>query len=346
MRKLILPLFSILVLLTAGCHTSYYYAEFIKPSEVFIPSVIYRVGMINRSSVDSNVAPVYTGGVPYAYARGVPRETSEHTLEILKKRLETIGRFEIVEITYDQDKIDPEKFVAPMLSQAWIDSLGQAYNLDGLIALDGVEMLIRTRGDVDVVTVSDDLGVPVRVPEFSKESLVSYSVFWRFYDAYDPKVLDEYQETYERIFTRTAYDEAEIAAVSSEDMNLIDVGGVAAMDYFARISPHWVAAYRQYYRSGSPRLREIGDMVYYDENWEKAAEEWKKLTTDESPSVRYKAMYNMAVASEMLSSPRVAKDWLEEAMEVKSTARARNYMETLERQILVYKVVNDQLGLR
>lgn len=345
MRISFFRILPVLAVLATGCHTAYYYSEFIKPSNVFVPSGIYRVGVLDRSVAPGSVAPVYIGGVPYSELKDIPRRTSAKTLELLTERVEDIGRYEVVEIPFDPTNRDPDRFAVPMLAAETVDSLARVYDVDGIISLDGNEMLIRTRGDVDVVTVSDDRGVPIRVPEFSKESRVSLSLLWRFYDARRPKVLDEYQQTYERVFTRVAYTEDEIREMTPQDMRLIDVAAEAAMDYYDRVAPHWVGAYRSYYASGSSELAEVGRVIETEGDWERAAEMWKPLTDAEDASVRYKAMYNMAVASEMLGRPTVAKDWIERAIEVKSTGRAQRYLETLQEQILVYEVVNKQLGI-
>lgn len=345
MRKSLFWLVPVSVVLMSGCHTAYYYSEFIKPSNVYVPAEVYRVGLIDRSASVESTVPIYIGGVPYSYMKEVPKRTSEKTLELLTKRVEDIGRYKIVPIPYDYTELDSRKFPSPMLPARVVDSLATAYDVDGLISLDGNEMVIRTRGDVDVVTVSDDMGVPIRVPEFTKESHVSLSVFWRIYDARTPRVLDEYQQSYQRVFNRVAYSENEINEMRPEDMRLIDVAGEAAADYYDRISPHWVGAYRTYYRSGSSELTEIGNIIEYQGDWEKAAERWKALTQKGDDATRYKAMYNMAVASEMLGQPRVAKEWIEKAIELKSTGMARKYLETIKEQILIYDVVNRQLGL-
>ncbi len=345
MRKTLFWLVPALVFLTGGCRTSYYYAEFIKPSKVYVPSEVYRVGVIDRSASPETTVPIYIGGVPYSYMKEIPKRTSEKTLEFLTKRVEDIGRYKIVSIPWDYNEVENRKFPAPLLPSHVVDSLAKEYDVDGLISLDGNEMVIRTRGDVDVVTVSDDMGVPIRVPEFTKESRVSFSVFWRLYDARTPKVLDEYQQSYERMFTRVAYSENEINEMRPEDMRLMDVAGAAAADYYDRVSPHWAEAYRTYYRSGSSKLTEIGNIIEYEGDWEKAAEKWKALAQTADDGVKYKAMYNMAVASEMLGQPRVAKEWIEKALKVKSTAMGRKYLETIKEQILIYDVVNRQLGL-
>ena len=189
------------------------------------------------------------------------------------------------------------------------------------------------------------MGMPVRVPEFSNRQEVTYTAAWRFYDGYSLKNIDNYQETYQRIFNRVAYTEAEASQINTRDMPIMDVAKDAAHDYLKRVSPYWKPGHRLYYNGGSSDLYYISQDLQYTGDWKKAAEEWKKLTLSSDERVRRYAMYNMAVASEMLGSPSVAKDWLTRSMEIKADKKSKKYLETLERQIVVYDVVDRQLGI-
>jgi hypothetical protein len=184
------------------------------------------------------------------------------------------------------------------------------------------------------------------VPEFSKESQVTLSLLWRFYDCRSGELLDEYEETYERVFGRVSYSEDEIRELKPKDLSLMDVAGMAAYDYYERISPHWEEGYRKYYYSGSAELQDIAKELDYTGNWERAATRWKQLTTSENLKVRYRAMYNMAVASEILGKPKVAKEWIGRAIQLDPNRQARAYAKEIDKQIVIYDVVNRQLGIQ
>lgn len=345
MRKSLLRLLPIVLIALGGCHTTYHYAEFIQPSNIYIPSEIYRIGVIQRGATPEKSMSVYMGGLQYATVTEIPHKTAEKTLEILTTRVEEIGRYSVVDIPFPISEIDQESSPQLMFSPEVVDSLAREYDVDGIISLDEVDMTVNTTGSVDVVTVNDALGMPVRVPEFSRHNQVTLTLFWRFYDTRQPRVLDEFGQTYDRSYTRVSYDEDEINEFRNEDVRINQIAEVGAMDYFNRVAPHWVTAYRTYYRSGSDKLEQVAANLERDGNWEAAAEWWKRLAQSEDEGEKFKAMYNMAVASEMLGSPRVAKNWLEKAIRVKPKKIARNYLEKIEEQILVQEVVNRQLGL-
>jgi len=346
MRSLQIVVLALVSILMGACSTNYYYADFIKPSNRYIPAAVYVVGIAERSVTPESTCPVYTDGIPYEYLKRVPQQTATFALNNLDTLVTEIGRFAFIKVDVDDSVISDKTFATPRFTKQELDSIGRRYDLDGLISLDGCEMLIRTSGEVNVVSVNDGSGMPVRVPEFSKESQVSLTLLWRFYDCKSGEILDEYQESYERVFGRISYSEEDIGELKPEDMSLMDVAGMAAYDYYERISPHWQEGYRKLYFTGSDKLQEIASDLNRTGNWEDAAAEWKKLVDDENLKVRHRAIYNMAVASEIMGTPRVAKEWIDRAMVLDPNRQTRQYAEQLEKQIVIYEVVNRQLGIQ
>lgn len=345
MRRFIPFAFLLIVIFLSGCSAAFHYAEFIRPSDRYIPSDLYKMGLAQRAVTESDVAPVYTEGIPYEKLPGVPEQTVDLTFKALEETVKELGRFDFTRINDENARINRSEFASSPFSKEEIERIGNSYDLDGIISLDGFEMVIRTSGEVNVISGTDASGFPVRVPEFSKESQVSLTLLWRVYDCRRVEMIDEYQETYERYFGRVSYSEEDINQIKPEDMGLMDVAGAAAYDYYTRISPHWEEDYRKYYYTGSRELQAIATDLQATGDWERAAGKWKELTNSENLKVRYRAMYNMASASEILGRPKVAKEWITRAIALNPEQMARNYAEKIEKQILVYEVVNRQLGI-
>ncbi|HKL02411.1 MAG TPA: DUF6340 family protein, partial [Cryomorphaceae bacterium] len=158
--------------------------------------------------------------------------------------------------------------------------------------------------------------------------------------------IDEYQKTYQGVFNQSTLNPNEQNDVNVSEGSLIDISVLAAQDYHDRISPHWESGQRLYYRGNSNELLSISAGLEYTGDWETAAKKWMKLTTSEDEKERYFATYNMAVASEMLGRPKTAKSWLEKAREIEDRKQVSRYMEIIEKQILIYDVVDSQLGVQ
>jgi len=335
----------ILLFVLSGCGATYHYAEFIKPSKAYIPSKVYYIGVINRAANEKNTTAIKVNDIPYDYVKGLPAEAANKTISNWKKQVEDIGRYQVIEIKWDLKNLDPKKFAARPFTQQEIDSLCDWHEVDGILSLDGIEMSINTSGDVEVISTTDDAGMPVRVPEFKRQQEVSLTVLWRFYDGYTLKKANEYQESYRRYFNHLSSSPEENVNEHT-DMSLEGIAQVAALDYAEQVAPYWEEDHRLYYRGHTNQLLVTSDNLEYNGNWEQAASEWKELVNSNDEKERYYARYNMAVASEMLGRPRAGKEWLQKAKEVIHTKQVDKYMEILERQILIYDVVDRQLGLQ
>lgn len=336
----------LLVFLLTACNATYHYAEFIRPSNVYIPSKVFYVGVINRAAGEDNTAAIYVEGVPVNFIPGLPKMAANKTLEALEDEIENLERFRFVNIEWDNSDRSDKEFTAEQFTSAEIDSLCAVYEVDGLLAIEGLELAIRTNGEVNVVSVSDEAGRMVQVPEFTQRQEVSLTPLWRFYDGLSLTMIDEFQKTYQGVFNQSTLNPNEQGDVNLSEGSLIDISLLAAQDYHNRISPHWEPGQRLYYRGNSNELLSISSDLEYNGDWEAAAKKWMKLTTSDDDKVRYFATYNMAVASEMLGRPKTAKSWLEKAREIEDRKQINRYMEIIDRQILVYDVVDSQLGVQ
>ncbi len=333
------------IFLLSGCGTSYYYAEFIQPSKVYVPAKVYRLGVVNRAVTAQTDAVIYTQGIPFESIRGLPLKAVDKTIQELIKNNEVLSRFDLITFSLPPRFMGGKQFMSEQLSIEQVDSICRTLNLDGFASIDGAELSIRTKGEVQVVNVTDDFGQIVRVPEFNNESQITYSIGWRLYDNNYKVLTDTYQETYQRIFTSVAYSESEALQMGIDNLTMSQVAYLAGADYYTRIAPHWKEDFRLYYQTGSEAMYRIAQNLEYDGNWEEAARKWKDLTDYFDDKVAFRAQYNLAVAAEMMGNPREAREWLLKAMAIKDTKQAHRYMTTIEKQILVYDVVNLQLGI-
>lgn len=333
-----------LLILFSACGTSYYYAEFIQPSGTYIPSKVRHVGVVNLSSTPALTATVRTNGSAEQVTR-ITDMLANRTVNALKLRLVDIGRYVPMLMTQPGYALKGDGFKAPFLSPHIVDSLCRAYGLEGIIALEGVQVTVDTRGEVGVTSVSDPSGTPVQMPEFSSESQVTYTVMWRFYDNVRSIVADTHQDTHQMTFTKVAYSEQALQEARRDESILSDVALFAAETYFERISPHWKQDYRTYYQSGSDEFYNIAMQLDMDGDWESAAAKWMNFIDHPEKKLAYRSNFNMAVASEMLGNPREAREWLEKAIAIKDTQEAFKYMRQIEKQILILDVVHVQLGL-
>ncbi len=338
------PLF-FLVLLLSACGTSYYYAEFIYPSKVYIPSDLYKVGIVNRAATPSTAAEIRSDGEVIDYAPGMAFRTAGKVVNAIIAENEYMGRYKIE--TIDWDKSLPVGSIKPgkELSLNQADSICLWDLVDGLIIIEGIDMSVDVHGDVSMVDAYDDFGNMIRVPEFTARTDISMAMRFRFYDYVRKEFIDDYVENYTFDASQVYYNEQDARNFKPREVSTKELALIVAVDYYSRIAPFWMEDYRLYYQTGSSDMYRIANTLEYDGDWQQAANEWKTLADDPNERIAYRARYNMAVAKEMMGEPKLAKEWLQKAEELKTTKHTTAYMERLATQILLYEVVSAQLGI-
>ena len=78
-------------------------------------------------------------------------------------------------------------------------------------------------------------------------------------------------------------------------------------------------------------------------NWEAAADLWKKEANSNDPKVAGRACYNMAVFSEIRGNLDIAREWAEKAYTVHRNKKARTYLSVIEQRRQQEERVRDQM---
>ncbi len=172
----------------------------------------------------------------------------------------------------------------------------------------------------------------------TSESYVVYSTlvtkaFWRIYDVSNGSVLDEYKHADTSVWryyktADTADDEPRLTslgrAIRTESYN----GGII---YGNRISPAWIQVPRYYYRNGGGKMRKAARKAAKND-WDGAAEIWKKLAYQEKQETAAQACFNMALVCEMEDLMVPAMDWANKSMSLQADTLTRDYIKILNKR--------------
>jgi hypothetical protein len=339
-------LFLVSVPLFAGCGTSFYYAEFIYPSQIYVPADLYKIGIVNHATSPNDAAPVYnSSGEIVDYLKGLPLTTAAKVVEAIEKENKAMDRYEISQFDWDNALMPGAIKPGSEITLAQADSICLWELVDGLIIAEGVYLTVDAKGQRAETDLVDSEGRIMRVPEFTLNTKLNLTMRWRFYDYVRKAFIDDYEETYDFTIQNIFYTEKEALEFSPGEVSLNELASIAAVDYYARIAPFWMEDFRLYYQTGNEAMYRIATELEFDGDWKKAGLAWKELIDDPDEKVAHRARFNMAVANEMLGMPVDAKIWLQQAEEIKVTKDTGKYMERLEKQILLYEVVSRQLRI-
>jgi hypothetical protein len=333
-----------LLFLFSNCTTSYYYANFVIPAEVYIPSDVKTIRIVNRSEGNNETNYYKINGQAVENLKGVATTTANEAIKVLREQIEKFNRYTIIEST--QQIVKPNKgFPADVLNVQDIAKLCTKNKVDALIAVDGVDLSINTNGEVEFISEMDNFGNPILVPQFNSEREVDLSIAWRMYDCKKMSVGDEWID-YERInFTKSGYSQDQsYNQLPTKTGSVNDIARMAAINYANRISPHRLGAYRKYFDTGSEKLIEAGRLIRLAENWEKATEIWSSAANSSIIKESSRAQFNLALAAEMLGKPDISKVWIDKALLESDKKIFKDYAAEIDKQILIKKVVEKQVG--
>ena len=122
-----------------------------------------------------------------------------------------------------------------------------------------------------------------------------------------------------------------------------------AGNLFSRLLvPHWEEVERLFYLSGNFQMQLANEYALKNE-WLKAAEIWKKYTTNKNKNIRAKCMYNLGIANEMEGNLDAAIDWVIKSFYVFENRNSRhrkiclNYIKILSQRNLDIKALEQQI---
>ncbi len=245
---------------------------------------------------------------------------SDTTLKALGQLLYESG----CDVVIPEDRFYPHESkyyeMSAPLNWAKVDEICSDYNTDALLALERYYTKISTTyntydGQYAVATIQSIYNVVADVyyPKERKivqQIIVNDTISWK----------QEGMST-EEIFKQLP------PVTSCVTQSAIQV----ALDIDGKISPQWKRENRIFFildRDEESEGAKIIDLANNQE-WLSLYDYWLAIEKKATKSIKYKAQFNLALASEMLGSIDDALSWIEKSLKTKYTQQARNYMDTL-----------------
>jgi hypothetical protein len=121
-----------------------------------------------------------------------------------------------------------------------------------------------------------------------------------------------------------------------------EIGRVTGDLYSQRISPTWLWVSRMYYKKGNDNLK-LGRQQVKFNDWKGAEEYWTRALDDPKVKNQGRAMYNLALASEMNGELEVASEKAKEAGTKYQNRKALEYRYILEQRIRDQERLEEQM---
>ncbi|MCB0397240.1 MAG: hypothetical protein KDD36_11330, partial [Flavobacteriales bacterium] len=285
----------LLFAMTMGaCGTSSISLSVMKPADITVSQHIKRIAVVNRSfpskktKVENILEGVITGeGI------GQDRDGSEECVSGLVDILTRTERFDAIRPAIELEGTGREAFPPPLPWEE-VERICAESNADALLLLEVfdsdskfthkiVQEKSKTKEGVEVVRDVSEVTTDVKV-----------TTGWRLYDPKNKRIIDEYKTSGGKSWSsRGSSEEDARNRLPSKRNTVRDCGFIAGNFYAQRISPVPVRVTRSYYVRKHPSLKKAKNFVRVND-WNGAAEEWKKVLATGDNKQKGRAAYNMA----------------------------------------------------
>jgi tetratricopeptide (TPR) repeat protein len=336
-----------LVIGISSCKTKSISVSVLKPAEIFLPSKINTLAVVNRSlpkkGDGSRIVNVLEGLVT-GEELFADRNASQKCIAGVADGLLNSPRFKVTlpSGTDDIRGTGTAQFAEP-LEWEKVEQICKNYNADALILLETFDS--NTSKHFGVQQRKETVnGKEVSYNEHIASLDIDVNSGWRIYYPAEHKIVDQ------SVFTdRKAWDgkgrsigEAE-RNLPTTSFTIEETGYFAGKQYAFRISPMWIWVSRKYFTKANDDFKEARYKVQAKQ-WEDAAEIWKRYVNDTDTKIAGYACYNMALASEVLGEFDLALDWAQRAYSEYHLKAARDYIYIIEKRIRDQEALKKQMN--
>jgi len=343
-QNLFFGAFALLAVFLGACKTSSVSLDVLRPADITLPDHIQKVVVVNRTypSKEDKVWNVVEG-VLTGEGIGTDRRATEEAIKGMIETMRRSPRFQLVNPYTTGEKGSGTGAFPEPLSWSKVEEICNNTQADALISLEAFDSDSRLAYANVMVRQKNREGVMIDVPYVDANMRMTVTNGWRLYDIRQKRILDENRSDDFMDFTSRGINPQAAASGLPPRFNmLMQTGFKAGQDYGFRISPMWVKVSRQYYKKGSEPIKTAHRKVRAN-NWEAAADLWKREANSNDPKIAGRACYNMAVFSEIKGNLDIAREWAEKAYTVHKNKKARAYLSILEQRRQQEERARDQM---
>lgn len=343
MKQLFL-FFTLTLALGLGSCTRTVRLQVMRPADIDVPKDIQAIATANRYKPDKpNRVWNVLEGLVSGEGIGQDRRGAEACLEGLSNVLMVSPRFKFAQLAIDLRGTGTQNFPDPLPADE-VKRLCELAKSDALVTIEAFD----SDSKLDYGTRVKKEKVNDVMSDVTYQTVnagIRVTVGWRMYRASDGAIVDQFRmiETINFNQEGRSRQEAE-SRLPNRDAMTRDIGRIVGDKYATRISPAIFWVNRDYFgkAKGAPEMKDAKKSAIIND-WTNAAKIWSIVSENSNPKTASKAMYNMAVASEVLGDLNNAIMWTEKAYKM-GLRRSLQYNGILRQRLIDQERLNNQLS--
>lgn len=314
-----------------------------RPAVIDVPKDIQTLATANRYKPEKpNRVLNILEGILSGEGIGTDRRGAEASLEGLAQVMYESPRFKTTQLAVELQGTGMANFPEPLPPDE-VKRLCEMVKADALVTIEAFDS--DSKMDFGTRTRKEKVGETTRdVVYHTVDAGIRVTVGWRMYRASDGAIVDQYRmiKTVNFNAEGRTRDKAILRLPNKESMTQ-EIGRVTGNAYASRISPAWFWVDRDFYTKApkTPEMKIARNSTRVND-WEGAARIWKALTGNPNPKVARRAMYNMAVACEVMGDLSSAVSWTEQAYKM-GLNNALAYNQILRNRVFEQQRLENQL---
>lgn len=330
-----------------SCKTNEVYIKVTHPAPVTISKDVKFVGVVNRSiPSDDNKALNTIHQNKNVQSVQLIKDASAECIAGLNNALTESKRFDINKpITNVDLRTSVAGSFPAQLPWEEVDKICSNHGVDGLFVLEifDTEFKVMPVGP-PLPNLNNTAGVINTINSAQVDIVTTVKTGWRFYDAKNKLIADEFPMANNMTIRATAYNldntmESMMGRKEAIKQNANRLGAA----YVDRILPYRTTVTREYFVKGSENLK-IATRKARTGNWDGAGELWLKDTQSSSRKIAGRACYNMAILGEINGDLDGAISWAQKSYENYNNGLALKYVNQLKNRKANENRLQNQVG--
>ena len=323
--------FILILSVFASCKTNIINMTVTEPAPVTMPSYVKKTGVINRSMASEETKDINKiDQVLSGEGKDLDKDGAKESMTRLTEELMNNKRFTEVKALNNVDlRTNGLGLFPPPLDWGTIDKICKENDVDAIFSLELFDTDTKISYSTVPVTIKTPLGA-VPAVEHHATMVTTVKTGWRIYDPKNKRVVDEYSIDKSLTFTGKGINPIIAAAGLIGRKDAVNQASKEAGHIYAgRIIPYTIGVSRDYFVKGNDNFARAKRKAQ-TENWNEAAELWKKETTNIDNKLAGRACYNMALVCEINGDLETAIQWAKQAYENHNNHLALKYLDILE----------------